>query len=48
VMLKDFDMSQPEIVRLKNSVNERDHAVRLSRFLSMEISNAFTAVVRIP
>lgn len=27
VMLKDLDVNQPEIVRLKNSVNERDHAV---------------------
>ena len=27
VMLKDLDMNQPEIVRLKNSVNERDHVV---------------------
>jgi formate-nitrite transporter family protein len=26
-MLKDLDMNQPEIVRLKNSINERDHAV---------------------
>ena len=26
-MPKDLDMNQPEIVRLKNSVNERDHAV---------------------
>jgi uncharacterized protein YbaR (Trm112 family) len=26
-MLKDLEMNQPEIVRLKNSINERDHAV---------------------
>lgn len=52
-MVKDLDMSQPEIVRPKNSVNERDHAVgskncACSHFSSMEISNAFTAVVRYP